>query len=165
MSSLWESISSSGAAAGAFHGRAGSVAFQDLAAGSILGGALESFRGRSVLLSMREQLGTALALLELDGVARRMVLCTPDLTPEQLAGVAATAQADAIVVDERSAMTIPSSLAPHVVSPRPIPGPIERRTSEATEWILLTSGTTGTPKLVAHTLQSLGGALPRPAPS
>ena len=47
---------------------------------------------------MREQLSTALALLELDGVARRLVLCTPDLTPEQLAGVRATAEAD-IVLD------------------------------------------------------------------
>src|ERR1700674_1339401 len=103
MSSLWESISSNGPAAGAFHGRLGSVALQELAAGSILGGALESFRGRSVLLTMREQLSTALALLELDGVARRLVLCTPDLTPEQLAEVAATAQADAIVVDATTA--------------------------------------------------------------
>ena len=166
MNSLWDSIAASGAAvSGEFRSRGASVALAELAAGSTFGTALESLRGRSVLIATREQLPTALALLELDGVARRMVLCTPDLTPEQLAGVAATAQADAIVVDERSAMTIPLSLAPHVVSPRPIPGPIQRRTSEATEWILLTSGTTGTPKLVAHTLQSLGGALPRPAPS
>src|SRR6202050_4723261 len=146
MSSLWESISSSGAAAGAFHGRAGSVAFQDLAAGSILGGALESFRGRSVLLAMPEQLSTALALLELDGVARRLVLCTPDLSPEQLAGVRATAEA---------AITLQS------VAPQPIREPSQRRASETTEWILLTSGTTGVPKLVMHSFDSLAGALPR----
>ncbi len=35
--------------------------------------------------------------LELDGVARRVVLCTPDLTPEQLAFVRATAAADAVI--------------------------------------------------------------------
>ena len=74
MSSLWETISASGPAAGTFHGRSGSVALKELAAGSILGGELESFRGRSLLLTMREQLSTALALLELDGVARRLVL-------------------------------------------------------------------------------------------
>jgi acyl-CoA synthetase (AMP-forming)/AMP-acid ligase II len=37
----------------------------------------------------------------------------------------------------------------------------QRRSSEATEWILLTSGTTGMPKLVVHSFESLGGALPR----
>ena len=67
---------------------------QDLAAGSILGGKLESLRGRSVLLATHEQLATAVALVELDGVARRVVLCTPDLTPEQLGFVRATAAAD-----------------------------------------------------------------------
>src|ERR1700722_15825661 len=150
MSSLWESISSSGPAAGAFHGRLGSVALQELAAGSILGGALESFRGRSVLLSMREQLSTALALLELDGVARRLVLCTPDLTPEQLAGVGATAEAD-IILDS--------------VAAQPLPATLQRRATETTEWILLTSGTTGVPKLVVHSFESLAGALPRHPPS
>jgi acyl-coenzyme A synthetase/AMP-(fatty) acid ligase len=121
-----------------------------LATGSTLGGDLESFRGRSVLLAMREQLSSALALLELDGVARRLVLCTPDLTPEQLAGVRATAEAD-IVLDS--------------VAAQPTPQPLRRRATEATEWILLTSGTTGAPKLVVHSFDSLAGALPRHPPS
>jgi acyl-coenzyme A synthetase/AMP-(fatty) acid ligase len=150
MSSLWESISSSGPAGGAFHGRSGSVAFQDLASGSILNGELESFRGRSVLLATREQLSTALALLELDGVARRLVLCTPDLTPEQLVGIRATAEAD-IVLDS--------------VAAQPAPARLQRRATETTEWILLTSGTTGVPKLVVHSFESLAGALPRHPPS
>ena len=150
MSSLWDSISSGRPAAGAFHGRSGSVAFQDLAAGSILGGELESFRGRSVLLATREQLSTALALLELDGVARRLVLCTPDLTPEQLVGIRATAEAD-IVLDS--------------VAAQPVPADVQRRATETTEWILLTSGTTGVPKLVVHSFDSLAGALPRHPPS
>jgi acyl-coenzyme A synthetase/AMP-(fatty) acid ligase len=150
MSSLWESISSSGPAVGAFHGRSGSVAFQDLATGSILNRELESFRGRSVLLATREQLSTALALLELDGVARRLVLCTPDLTPEQLVGIRATAEAD-IVLDS--------------VAAQPAPASLQRRATETTEWILLTSGTTGVPKLVVHSFGSLAGALPRHPPS
>jgi acyl-coenzyme A synthetase/AMP-(fatty) acid ligase len=150
MNSLWESIASSGPETGAFHGPSGSVAFQELAGGSILGGRLEAFRGRSVLLAMREQLGTALALLELDGVARRLVLCTPDLSAEQLALVGATAEAD-LVLDS--------------VAEKPAPEPLRRRVSETTEWILLTSGTTGAPKLVMHSFDSLAGALPRHAPS
>ncbi len=142
---------------------------------------LESLRGRSVLIATYEQLATALALVELDGLVKRMVLCTPDLNPEQLAVVAATAEADAIVLDDAPAWAEAQSLdaaggespgaaalrslTRFVVSPRPHPRAITRRATLSTEWVLLTSGTTGTPKLVLHTLQSLGGALPTQAPS
>ncbi len=95
---------------------------------------------------MREQLSTAIALLELDGIARRVVLCTPDLSADALAEVAAAAAVDAELAD---------------LDPRPVSGPVDRRESCQTEWILLTSGTTGTPKLVAHSLESLAGTLPR----
>ncbi len=77
---MWESIAAGNPVAGAFLARTGRIALKDLAFGSILGGRLESYRGRSVVLALHEQLATAIALLELDGVARRLVLCTPDLT-------------------------------------------------------------------------------------
>jgi acyl-CoA synthetase (AMP-forming)/AMP-acid ligase II len=147
MSSIWESVTASAAPLAAiFHGPTGSVALADLAGGSILDEKLESLRGRTVLLAMREQLGTAIALVELDGVARRIVLCTPDLTPEQLTGVATAAEAD-VVLDR--------------VSARPVAQNLQRRCTQDSEWILLTSGTTGIPKLVVHSFDSLAGALPR----
>jgi acyl-coenzyme A synthetase/AMP-(fatty) acid ligase len=162
VSFLWDSIAPSGAAISAeFHGRGASVALAELAAGSTFGTELETLRGRSVLIAVREQLAAALALIELDGLARRMVLCTPDLTPEQLAAVAATAEADAIILDSPPVSPPPAHLQPYVVAPRPLPADIGRSSGAPTEWILLTSGTTGTPKLVQHTLQSLGGALPQ----
>src|SRR6202163_4434760 len=162
---LWDSIAATGAkTAMEFHGRGASVALSELAAGSTFGTGLESLRGRAVLMATREQLSTALALVELDGVARRIVLCPPELTPVELARLAQTAQADAIVVDTVPAATM-SGLAPYAPALRPIPGLVNRLGSVATEWILLTSGTTAQPKLVLHTLQSLGGALPTRPPS
>jgi acyl-coenzyme A synthetase/AMP-(fatty) acid ligase len=40
-----------------------------------------------------------------------------------------------------------------------VPSEPDRRVSHQTEWILLTSGTTGLPKLALHTLDSLSGAI------
>jgi acyl-coenzyme A synthetase/AMP-(fatty) acid ligase len=57
----------------------------------------------------------------------------------------------------------PAPISRITASSRPLPERIERRGGEATEWILLTSGTTGMPKLVMHGFDSLAGALPRQA--
>jgi acyl-coenzyme A synthetase/AMP-(fatty) acid ligase len=148
MTSLWHSVASTGFK-GALHARTASVALADLATRSCVPGGPEALRGRSVLLAMREQLSAGLALLELDGVARRLILCTPDLSPQVRAEVVAMAAAEAELSD---------------LDPRPAAAPVERRGGTATEWILLTSGTTGTPKLVVHSLSSLGGTLPRQRP-
>src|SRR5216684_3869474 len=67
--------------------------------GSALSGRLDELRGRSVLVATKDQLPAALALIELDGVARRMVLCPPDLPPEYLPPIIATASVDAVVCD------------------------------------------------------------------
>jgi acyl-coenzyme A synthetase/AMP-(fatty) acid ligase len=120
-----------------------------------------------VLLLATDQLTAALVLIELDGVARRMVLCPADLSPEHLPAVMEDAEADAWVGDEASTashLDIPIGI---VARPELARGAVLRRSSRATEWVLLTSGTTGAPKLVLHTLSSLTSALPAPvtAPS
>ena len=151
MTSLWESVAARGASGrGAFHAPGVSLDLSRLAQASCLGGRLESLRGRSILLAMREQLSTAIALIELDGIARRLVLATPELSPETLGEVTTIAGTGVQLAD---------------LDPSPVPGEIDRQPTLATEWILLTSGTTGTPKLVAHTLSSLAGALPRQTPA
>ena len=120
---------------------------------------LEKLRGKSLLIATQTQLASALALIELDGVARRMVLCTPDLSAEKLKAVAETAEAELMVADGAPQA---DPILPVVISSSPAltPAPgIGRPTTSSTEWILLSSGTTGTPKLIVHDFESLAGAL------
>ena len=144
MSSLWDIVAPQGATArGEFLGREGRVALAQLKSASILGAHLESLRGRSVLLATKDHFHTALALVELDGVARRIVLCTPDLSVEALAHVARAAAAEGLIVDAQFTLGSLGIGNTVVISSTPSPAPVTRRSSEQTEWILLTSGTTG----------------------
>jgi hypothetical protein len=85
---LWDCVAQGDAHhGGELRGRNAHIPIADLGQGSTLGTNLESLRGRSVVLATREQLATALALLELDGVAARVVLCTPELSAAALQGL------------------------------------------------------------------------------
>src|SRR5204862_96271 len=159
--SLWSALNGAGPLSDrALWGVEASVSLGDLVDGSALEGRLEELRDRSVLVATGDQLTAALALIELDGVASRLVLCPPDLPAEHLPYVVATAAVDAQVTDE----AVPGAAAPGVealvtCSPKITPGGCDRTPRHATEWILLTSGTTGRPKMVVHTLASLAGAI------
>ena len=41
----------------------------------------------------------------------------------------------------------------------PVAADATARTERATEWLMLTSGTSGIPKIVGHTLEGLSGAI------
>src|SRR5262249_19726000 len=76
------------------------IAMSDIRGGTILGGRAGELAGRSVLVAMADQLTTSLAMFDLDGVARRMLLCPPDLRTEHLGSVIADAAIDAVVTDQ-----------------------------------------------------------------
>lgn len=163
---LWGAVQASGSESQRLLiGARASIRLQELAGASCLGDSLEALRGRSVLLFAPDPFTAALVLTELDGVARRMVLCPPDLSPAYFAQIVSEAECDAWVGDVGAApeaLGIPLRVAP--TAPRA--GAVQRRTAHETEWILLTSGTTGAPKLVVHTLASLtNGFAGRPAPA
>jgi len=99
-------------------------------------------------------------MLELDGVAARMVLCPADLAPQHLPSVARNAAADACVGDAGDAAAALDGVGVRAeVDPRLTAAPEPRSRSHETEWVLLTSGTTGAPKLVRHSLETLTNAL------
>jgi len=132
------------------------VRLAELATSSILGGKLEALRGRTVLIATRDPLAGAIALIELDGVAKRLVLCPPDLDPAYFPGVIKTAGAVAWVRDGATPEENAAGLEICVTAlPGLSPASVTRRQSHETEWVLLTSGTTGAPKLVLHTLRTL----------
>ncbi len=135
------------------------VVLDDLLGGSSLSGRSNELRGRSVLIATRDQLTTAMALIELDGVASRVVLCPPDLRFEHIPAVATATGVDALVSD-RDATEFGLAGLECVVRCGGTRTPAScNRTTHRTEWVLLTSGTTGVPKMVLHTLSSLTSAI------
>jgi acyl-coenzyme A synthetase/AMP-(fatty) acid ligase len=159
--SLWDSLEPTVQRSERFFwGAEASVALADLLHGSVLSGQLEELRGRSVFLAAKDQLTAALATIELDGVARRLVLCPPDLPREHVRSVIEMAGVDAIVSDRPpSGLSLPRVGCFVTCSPDIRPAEPRRRGLHKTEWVLLTSGTTGLAKLVVHSLSSLSAPI------
>lgn len=142
------------------YGAEATVSWSDLLAGSALDGRGDQLQGRSVLLATSGQLACLWALMELDGVASRVVLYPPDLSMEHLSYVRQAAEVDVLASDRiQAGQTFPGVRyfipCHRNISPLAYP----RSAPIQTEWILLTSGTTGPPKLVVHSLASLAGAI------
>jgi acyl-coenzyme A synthetase/AMP-(fatty) acid ligase len=141
---------------GAEHG----CALVDLLQGSALASGVKNLRGRSVLIVSADAFLAALALIELDGLARRLILYPPDLSLEHLPYVMCFAEVDAVVSDGSVLSGASIGAAQHVIcTPRLVPRVHVDQERLCTEWILLTSGTTGRPKMVLHTLASLTEAI------
>jgi acyl-coenzyme A synthetase/AMP-(fatty) acid ligase len=146
--------------------RGRSVCLTDLHRGTALGAGLPSLAGRSVLVAAENQLNAAIALIELDGVARRVVILPPGVEFGHLAEIVAAAQVDAAVIDNGSPSLTTLGLPIQVsCEPSIIPATEDTANGASTEWVLVTSGTTGVPKMVVHDLASLTAPLQAPSPA
>jgi len=141
-----------------------SASLTDISERTCLNGRLAELSGRAVLLSVTTQFLAGLVMLEVDGIARRMLLCPPDLNTDHLQAIIEDAEIDAVVTDQ------PDRFQGHgialIVTASDELKTVSRAQSErATEWLMLTSGTLGVPKIVGHTLEGLTGAITADAPA
>ena len=141
-----------------------SASLTDIAAQTCLKGRLAELSGRSVLLATSNQFLAALVMLEADGIARRMLLCPPDLKAEHLQSIIEDAEIDAVVTDQPDRFAA-SGIALVVIAGEELAAAPRAQTERATEWLMLTSGTLGMPKIVGHTLEGLTGAIAADAPA
>lgn len=134
--------------------------------GTSLGGRLAELRGRSVLVATASQIASALTLIELDGVARRLTILPSDVDRGHLPILISDAEIDAAVVDDAAAQGPVSRIPLRIeCTPELVPAEFARFDEVSTEWVLLTSGTTGVPKMVVHSLTGLTAAIKRQAHS
>src|SRR5947209_12284121 len=134
------------------------IPLAELAAGSCLGGRLAELSGRSVLVAVTDQLRTGIAMIELDGIASRMLLCPPDLKAEHIPSVIDDAEIDAVICDDPAPWKS-AGVSLIVEASLPVKAATPVRSERATDWLMLTSGTTGAPKIVNHSLATLIGAI------
>jgi acyl-coenzyme A synthetase/AMP-(fatty) acid ligase len=140
------------------------VSLTDSLQQTCLVGRFGELSGRSVLLAVSDQLISAIAMTEVDGVARRMLLCPPDLKADHVKTLIDDAEIDAIVTDQPTRWA-DAGVYLVVAARAPVHTNARTKTERATEWLMLTSGTSGVPKIVGHTLEGLTGAIVADGPA
>ncbi len=111
------------------------------------------------MVAVNTQFEAAHILVSLDGKVQRLLLLPPDVKPEHYAAVIRDAAIDTIVCSDPATfaglgvdVVVLGEVLPQIV-------PNGKARSGPTQWLMLTSGTTGEPKIAVHTLAGLTGAI------
>lgn len=132
------------------------ITFGDLLASSS-GLNVEELIGLRVVISLSRIETVLKAVTLLDGVAAAIIFISHTLSPEAVLELARAGKADVILAD----LPRPAGISGHIAAVDNIKAlyqhrpTTERGEKAATQWIMATSGTTGAPKLVEHSLSSL----------
>src|SRR6202167_1563465 len=109
------------------------VSLTDILGETCLADRLGELSRRSVLLAVTDQLISGLAMTEIDGVARRMLLAPHDLDAGHIPALVADADIDAVVTDH-PARWAEAGIGLVVAAGQPAPAAVAARTGRATEW-------------------------------
>ncbi len=157
--SLWSMMRAAGLG-GQFLGSVNArTILSDLETGSAIQGDCRELKGRSVLVATEDQLAAALALIELDGVARRLVLCPAGIAADSIPAIVERAGIDVILSDGVLAGFPHEGVNAMRCGTAIENADCKRDAFCQTEWVLFTSGTAGAPKMAVHSLSSLTGAI------
>jgi len=119
----------------------------------------DGWAGRSVMIAVATQFEAARVLICLNGVAGRLLLLPPDVKPEHYASMVRDASIDTIICSDAAPFAGLGVETVVLGEALPCLSPIKNAKSSPTEWLMLTSGTTGEPKIAVHSLAGLTGAI------
>ena len=140
------------------------VSLTDSPGQTCLAGRLGELARRSVLLAVSDQLISAVAMTESTAWRGGCCCARPISMPSHVKALIEDAGIDAIVTDHPSRW---ADADIYLVVPARAPERTDKRTNSerATEWLMLTSGTSGVPKIVGHSLEALTGAIVADGPA
>jgi acyl-coenzyme A synthetase/AMP-(fatty) acid ligase len=113
-------------------------------------------RGRNVVLAVQSLPLAAHALVALDDNAAVVFIANPLSSPELIASLAMQIHCDVLVSDLPNLISqLGTKFETLSIPPSGLPSKIPSSSPIRTAWVLSTSGTTGTPKPVCHSVASL----------
>ncbi|MEO6610202.1 MAG: AMP-binding protein, partial [Aestuariivirga sp.] len=121
--------------------------------------------GRSVMIAVATQFEAARILVCLDGVAHRLLLLPPDMKAEHYASMVRDASVDTIICSEPAPFVGLNVDVVVLDDALPAMTHIASASETSTQWLMLTSGTTGEPKIAVHSFAALTAAISPLPPS